>query len=74
MVMQKMSELYGKTKVPYVTKDVNNFKTTLDEAQSHKDMALLLAHFKESGKYYPKFFYKLHLDHDDIVENIFLHW
>ena len=71
--MQIMGELYGNRKnVPYEAKDVSNYTATLADKYRFKDIPELLECFEKLKKEEdPNFFYKIKLDSEDRVENIF---
>ncbi|OQU78842.1 hypothetical protein SORBI_3008G059632 [Sorghum bicolor] len=63
-IMQLMSEFYGSAQlVPYDGKQVSNFRSTIHKTEKFKDIAL-----KEED---PEFFYKIKLDDNHRVENMF---
>ena len=67
-VMSIMAELYENlANVPYHSKDVSNFMSTLDEGHAYKDMSLLLVEFEKVKKDDPDFFYRLDLNHANKV-------
>jgi len=71
-IMQLMSEFYGSAQlVPYEAKDVSNFRATLRTAEKYKDLQETLDYFYELKQSDPDFFYKLKLDSDNRVQNIF---
>lgn len=70
-IMQIMSVLYGKKQnVPYDSKTVSNYMAKIEENR-FKDIPRLLEHFEELKKEDPRFFYKIKLDEELRVENIF---
>jgi hypothetical protein len=71
-IMQLMSELYGGARnVPYTRKDISNFKSKLGSEYRCRDIPETIAHFEEIKKDDPNFFYKIQLDKEDRVQNIF---
>lgn len=71
-IMQIMGVLYGTAKnVPYDTKKISNYMASTDEKHKYQDIPELLSYFDEVKKEDPNFFYKIKLDSDDRVENIF---
>uniref|UniRef100_A0A0E0LY81 SWIM-type domain-containing protein n=1 Tax=Oryza punctata TaxID=4537 RepID=A0A0E0LY81_ORYPU len=71
-IMQLMSELYGGPRnVPYTRKDISNFKSKLGSEYRCRDIPQTIAHFEEIKKDDPNFFYKIQLDKEDRVQNIF---
>jgi hypothetical protein len=71
-IMKLMSELYGGARnVPYTRKDISNFKSKLGSEYRCRDIPETIAHFEEIKKDDPNFFYKIQLDKEDRVQNIF---
>ena len=72
-MMQLMSELYGSAQfVPYHTKYVSNLMSAIRSREGSNDMSQTIAYFYEMQKEQdPDFFFKVKLDADDKVENIF---
>uniref|UniRef100_A0A0E0MEK3 SWIM-type domain-containing protein n=1 Tax=Oryza punctata TaxID=4537 RepID=A0A0E0MEK3_ORYPU len=71
-IMQLMSELYGGARnVPYTRKDISNFKSKLGSEYRCRDIPQTISHFEEIKKDDPNFFYKIQLDKEDRVQNIF---
>ncbi|BAT06793.1 Os09g0105100 [Oryza sativa Japonica Group] len=71
-IMKLMSELYGGARnVPYTRKDISNFKSKLGSEYRCRDIPEPIAHFEEIKKDDPNFFYKIQLDKEDRVQNIF---
>ncbi len=71
-IMQLMSKLYGGARnVPYTRKDISNFKSKLGSEYRCRDMPQTIAHFEEIKKDDPNFFYKIQLNKEDRVQNIF---
>lgn len=71
-IMQLMSELYGGARnVPYTRKDISNFKSKMGSKYRCRDMPQTIAHFEEIKKDDPNFFYKIQLNKEDRVQNIF---
>ena len=68
-----MAEFYGSIElVPYVVKDVSNFRSTLRTTEKYKDMQETLDYFEElKVQDDPDFFYKLKLDNDYKIQNLF---
>ncbi|XP_062217841.1 protein FAR-RED ELONGATED HYPOCOTYL 3-like [Phragmites australis] len=68
-----MAEFYGSIElVPYVGKDVSNFRSTLRTTEKYKDMQETLDYFEElKVQDDPDFFYKFKLDNDYKIQNLF---
>uniref|UniRef100_A0A0E0QNG5 Uncharacterized protein n=1 Tax=Oryza rufipogon TaxID=4529 RepID=A0A0E0QNG5_ORYRU len=65
-------QLYGGARnVPYTRKDISNFKSKLGSEYRCRDMPQTIAHFEEIKKDDPNFFYKIQLNKEDRVQNIF---
>ena len=71
-MMQLMSELYGSAhSVPYHEKHVSNLRVGIRAHAARSDMSKTLSYFNELKKEDNDFFFKVKLDADDKVENIF---
>ncbi|CAL5006578.1 unnamed protein product [Urochloa decumbens] len=71
-IMQLMNEFYGSAQVvPYVGKDVSNFRSTIRRREKYKDMQETLDYFIELEGEDPEFFYKVKLDDRNRVESLF---
>lgn len=71
-IMQLMTEFYGSAQlVPYETKQVSNFRSTIHKIQKFKDMQETLDHFRSLKEQDPDFFYKIKLDDNHTVQNLF---
>jgi hypothetical protein len=71
-MMQLMSELYGSAhSVPYHEKHLSNLRVGIRAHGARSDMSETLSYFDELKKEDIIFFYKVKLDGDDKVENIF---
>jgi hypothetical protein len=71
-IMQLMSEFYGSAQlVPYEGKQVLNFCSTIHKTEKFKDMQETLDYFKSLKEEDPYFFYKIKLDENHKVENLF---
>ncbi|CAL5038381.1 unnamed protein product [Urochloa decumbens] len=57
--------------VPYVGKDVSNFRSTIRRREKYKDMQETLDYFIELEEEDPEFFYKVKLDDRNRVESLF---
>ncbi|XP_062191257.1 protein FAR1-RELATED SEQUENCE 5-like [Phragmites australis] len=68
-----MAEFYGSIElVPYIGKDVSNFRSTLRTTKKYKDMQETLDYFEElKVQDGPNFFYKFKLDKDYKIHNLF---
>ncbi|XP_021309075.1 protein FAR-RED IMPAIRED RESPONSE 1 [Sorghum bicolor] len=70
--MQLMSEFYGSAQlVPYDGKQVSNFRSTIHKTEKFKDMQETLDYFRALKEEDPEFFYKIKLDDNHRVENLF---
>ena len=68
--MQLMSRFYGKHEdVPYTDKDLANLKATFRRHNKVNDMEYCVKYFEKMKD--KDFFYKIKLDEDDRVENIY---
>ncbi|OQU88877.1 hypothetical protein SORBI_3002G112850, partial [Sorghum bicolor] len=71
-IMQLMSEFYGSAQlVPYDGKQVSNFRSTIHKTEKFKDMQETLDYFRALKEEDPEFFYKIKLDDNHRVENLF---
>ncbi|KAG0529419.1 hypothetical protein BDA96_05G096800 [Sorghum bicolor] len=71
-IMQLMSEFYGSAQlVPYDGKQVSNFCSTIHKTEKFKDMQETLDYFRALKEEDPEFFYKIKLDDNLRVENLF---
>ncbi|CAL5045746.1 unnamed protein product [Urochloa decumbens] len=71
-IMQLMNEFYGSAQVvPYVGKDVSNFRSTIRRREKYKDMQETLDYFIELEEEDSEFFYKVKLDDRNRVESLF---
>ena len=71
-IMQLMSEFYGSAQlVPYDGKQVSNFRSTIHKTEKFKDMQETLDYFRALKEEDPEFFYKIKLDDNHRVENMF---
>ncbi|OQU81231.1 hypothetical protein SORBI_3006G031701, partial [Sorghum bicolor] len=71
-IMQLMSEFYGSAQlVPYDGKQVSNFRSTIHKTEKFKDMQKTLDYFRALKEEDPEFFYKIKLDDNHRVENLF---
>ncbi|CAM0150013.1 unnamed protein product [Urochloa decumbens] len=71
-IMQLMNEFYGSAQVvPYVGKDVSNFRSTIRRREKYKDMQETLDYCIELEAEDPEFFYKVKLDDRNRVESLF---
>ncbi|CAL5036043.1 unnamed protein product [Urochloa decumbens] len=71
-IMQLMNEFYGSAQVvPYIGKDVSNFRSTIRRREKYKDMQETLDYFIELEAEDPEFFYKVKLDDRNRVESLF---
>jgi len=67
-----MSKLYGSSHfVPYHEKHVSNLRVGISAHAARSDMSETLSYFNELKKEDSDFFFKVKLDADDKVENIF---
>ena len=67
-----MFELYGSAhSVPYHEKHVSNLRAGISAHAARSDMSETLSYFNELKKEDNDFFFKVKLDDDDKVENIF---
>ena len=67
-----MSKLYGSSHfVPYHEKHVSNLRVGISAHAARSDMSETLSYFNELKKEDNDFFFKVKLDDDDKVENIF---
>ena len=70
-IMQLMREFYGSAQlVPYEGKQVLKFRSTIHKTKKFKDMQETLDYFR-ALKEDPDFFYKIKLDDNNRVENLF---
>ncbi|KAG0537940.1 hypothetical protein BDA96_03G192000 [Sorghum bicolor] len=71
-IMQLMSEFYGSAQlVPYEGKQVSNFRSTIHKTEKFKDIQETLDYFRALEEEDPEFFYKIKLDDNHRVENLF---
>jgi hypothetical protein len=72
-MMDIMSEFYGsELLVPYTAKTITNFCATLIEEETRDgDLAQVISYFIEQKDKDLDFYYRLKLDAEDRVENIF---
>ena len=67
-----MSEFYGYAQlVPYEGKQVSNFRSTIHKTEKFKDMRETLDYSRALKEEDPDFFYKIKLDDNHRVENLF---
>jgi hypothetical protein len=70
--MQLMASFYGKLNdVPYIEKDLANLRASFRNENNHHDMQDTLAFFDKMRAEDKDFFYKIKLDAEDRVENLF---
>ena len=70
--MQLMSRFYGRREdVPYIDKDVANLRASFRRHHKVNDMEHCVAYFKKMKEKDKDFFYKIKLDEEDRVENIY---
>jgi hypothetical protein len=71
-IMQLMNELYGSAQiVPYIGKDINNFRSTIRRTEKFKDMQEAVDRFRDIQQEDPNFFCTVKLDDRDRVESLF---
>jgi hypothetical protein len=67
-----MNELYSSTQiVPYIGKDINNFRSTIRRTEKYKDMQEAVDCFRDIQQEDPNFFCTVKLDDRDRVESLF---
>jgi hypothetical protein len=72
LIMQLMNELYGSAQiVPYIGKDINNFRSTIRRTEKFKDMQEAVDRFRYIQQEDPNFFCTVKLDDRDRVEACF---
>jgi hypothetical protein len=70
--MQLMSKFYGKREnVPYTDKDLANLRASFRRHHKVNDMEICVAYFENMKAKDKDFFYKIKLDEEDRVENIY---
>ena len=70
--MSIMSEYYGtELLVPYTAKTITNFCATLQTETRDGDMAQVISYFVEQKEKDPDFFFRIKMDAEDRVENLF---
>ena len=70
--MQLMARFYENLEnVPYIAKDIANLRASFRREQDHHDMQDTLAYFARMKSEDKDFFYKIKLDEEDRVENLF---
>ena len=71
-MMSIMSEYYGtELLVPYTAKTITNFCATLQTETRDGDMAQVISYFVEQKEKDPDFFFRIKMDAEDRVENLF---
>jgi hypothetical protein len=71
-IMQLMNELYGSAQiVPYIGKDISNFRSTIRRTEKFKDMQEAVDRFRDIQQEDPNFFCTVKLDDRDRVESLF---
>ena len=70
--MQLMARFYENLEnVPYIAKDIANLRASFRREHHHHDMQDTLAYFARMKSEDKDFFYKIKLDEEDRVENLF---
>nr|XP_045088769.1 protein FAR1-RELATED SEQUENCE 5-like [Aegilops tauschii subsp. strangulata] len=70
--MQLMSWFYGSAKdVPYTTQDIDNQRAKFRLEHRHKDVGSTIAYFQEMRAKDSYFYWRIKLDDEDWVENLF---
>ena len=71
-MMSIMSEYYGtELLVPYTAKTITNLCATLQTETRDGDMAQVISYFVEQKEKDPDFFFRIKMDAEDRVENLF---
>jgi len=61
----------GVTALPYKKKDVSNYRTKINREVTGTDMSQVLSYFMERKNQDPTFFYKIDVDEDKRLKNLF---
>lgn len=70
--MQLMSWFYGCAKdVPYTTQDITNQRAKFRMEYRHADLGSTIAYFQKMRANNPDFYWRIKLDEEDRVENLF---